>query len=296
MKIGIIGGGAIGLLTAAYLCNRHDVTIYTRRLAQANLLNRENLRLVRHNGERTVPVRAVPLEEAQIDADVVFIAVKQYDLPHVLENSHRQWPPEATLVFLQNGMGHLRWLAELKQENIVVGIVEHGAFKQDDRTVVHTGIGKMMLSVFRGHFGLAKQLFHDPIPRFFIGCEHDWRDMMTKKLVVNAVVNPLTAVLRVRNGDLLRVGPYQEMMKLLFSEVRSALELNDGEAAWNHIVQICEKTAANRSSMLADVERGRKTEVDAILGYVIACGEERKVPTPLSRFLFHAVKGMEGRE
>ncbi|WP_027408236.1 2-dehydropantoate 2-reductase [Anoxybacteroides tepidamans] len=295
MKIGIVGGGAIGLLIAAYLCDRHDVTIYTRRRSQAALLKQEKLRLIKADCERVIPVRAVQIDQEDIKADVVFITVKQYDLADVIERC-QQWPEEATLVFLQNGMGHIRLLSALKQRNIAVGVVEHGALKHDDRTVEHTGIGKINVSLFNGYFGLLKQLLDDPIPDFSINCENNWQGMLTKKLIVNAVVNPLTAILRVRNGELLRVAEYKKMMRMLFSEICTVLTLHDKKEAWDHILSICEKTANNRSSMLSDLEQGRKTEVDAILGYVVDQGEERNIPTPLCRFLFHAVKGMEGRE
>ncbi|MBB5323788.1 2-dehydropantoate 2-reductase [Anoxybacillus tepidamans] len=295
MKVGVIGGGAIGLLVASYLHEQYDVTIYTRRQEQADLLNRQKLRLIKHGNEQNIPVRAIPFGWERVEADLLFITVKQYDLAHVIEQWN-EWSETATLIFLQNGMGHIRLLSQLKQRNVVIGVVEHGALKRDDRTVEHTGIGKITLSLFQGQFGRLKRLLNASIPDFPIGYEEDWYGMLTKKLVVNALVNPLTAVLRVRNGELLNVHEYKEMMRLLFTEVCAALALSNGEEAWEHIVRICEKTANNRSSMLSDLEQGRKTEIEAILGYVMEKGNERNIPTPLCQFLFHAVKGMEGRD
>jgi 2-dehydropantoate 2-reductase len=92
---------------------------------------------------------------------------------------------------------------------------------------------------------------------------------------------------------LLQVAPYYEMMKLLFSELQQVLPIKDREAAWKHIVSICQKTAKNYSSMLMDIAQQRKTEVDAILGYVLKKGDELGLSLPLVRFLFYAVKGME---
>ncbi|MCZ0755538.1 2-dehydropantoate 2-reductase [Anoxybacillus sp. J5B_2022] len=295
MKVGIIGGGAIGLLTAAYLQPHYEVTIYTRRREQADLLNKQKLRLCKQGKEQTISVHAVPFGQEEIKADVLFITVKQYDLAHVLARL-KDVPFAATLVFLQNGMGHLRLLTEWEERNIVLGVVEHGALKRDDRTVEHTGVGKMTLSLFQGRLGQAEQLLNRDIFDFPMEYTEDWHTMLTNKLVVNAVINPLTAVLRVRNGELLRVHEYKEMMELLFAEVREALALLDGEAAWQRIVSICAKTAHNRSSMLSDLERGRKTEIEAILGYVIGAGKERGISTPLCQFLFYAVKGMEQNE
>jgi 2-dehydropantoate 2-reductase len=293
MKVGIIGGGAIGLLTASYLHNEYDVTVYTRREMQANLLNEQGLRLIKNGQQRLIPIKAMPLGQEKITDDVLFIAVKQYDLAHVVEKC-KEFSHTETLIFLQNGMGHVRLLSQLNNRNIVLGVVEHGAFKHDDRTVEHTGIGKTLLSLFQGQLGKGERLITTAIPDFPFLYASDWYEMLTKKLVVNAVVNPLTALLRVKNGDLLEVSEYKTMMELLFSELKHVLTLSN--EAWEHIVSVCKKTANNRSSMLTDIEQGRKTEIEAILGYVIDKGQEHDVPTPLCEFLFYAIKGMEGEK
>jgi 2-dehydropantoate 2-reductase len=293
MKVGIIGGGAIGLLIAAYLHNEYDVTVYTRRKVQADFLNAQGLSLIKNGEQRLIPIQAVPFGQKTIKDDVLIVTVKQYDVAHVIEKCN-EWSQAETLIFLQNGMGHVRLLSQLKNRNIVLGVVEHGAFKHDDRTVEHTGIGKTLLSLFQGQLGKVERLITTSIPDFPFLYTSDWYEMLTKKLVVNAVVNPLTALLRVKNGALLEVSEYKAMMELLFSELKHVLTLSD--EAWEHIVSVCKKTANNRSSMLTDIEQGRKTEIEAILGYVIDKGQERDVPTPLCQFLFYAIKGMEGEK
>jgi len=295
MKIGVIGGGSIGLLLAAYLSPHFDVTVYTRRQEQANRLNEQHLRFCKQGTEQRIRVRAASFGEQAVQEDVLFITVKQYDLSAVLSHL-KNVPSTTTLFFLQNGMSHLRLLSQWKERNIGLGVVEHGALKHDDCTVEHTGMGKITLSLFQGKLGQVEKLLDCQIDSFPIEYTEDWHAMLTNKLVVNAVINPLTAILRIQNGELLRVREYTEMMKQLFAEVCESLALSDRESAWQRIVAICEKTAANRSSMLSDIEHGRKTEVEAILGYVLEEGKQRGVATSLCQFLFYAVKGMEKHE
>ncbi|KFZ41651.1 2-dehydropantoate 2-reductase N-terminal domain-containing protein, partial [Anoxybacillus sp. KU2-6(11)] len=83
MRIGIIGGGAVGLLTAAYFSKNHDVTIYTRRHEQAEQLCTYGLTVMYGNERTTYRVHAEPFVRA-IEEDVLFIAVKQYDVTHIL--------------------------------------------------------------------------------------------------------------------------------------------------------------------------------------------------------------------
>nr|WP_066327213.1 2-dehydropantoate 2-reductase [Anoxybacillus amylolyticus] len=292
MRIGIIGGGAIGLLLAAYLSPHFEVTVYTRRQGQANRLNEQQLRFCKQGTEQRIHVRAALFGEQAAQEDILFITVKQYDLSAVLSQL-KNVPSTTTLLFLQNGMSHLRLLSQWKEQNIVLGVVEHGALKHDDRTVEHTGMGKMTLSLFQGRLGQVEKLLDGKIPHFPIEYTDDWRTMVTNKLVVNAVINPLTAILRIQNGELVRVPEYMEMMKQLFAEVCESLALSNRESAWQRIVAICEKTAANCSSMLSDIKHRRKTEIEAILGYVLEEGKKRGVATSLCQFLFYAVKGME---
>jgi len=291
VKVGIVGAGAVGLLIGFYLHHVCDVTIYTKRKSQANLLNEKGLKLIKGGKQETRFIKAQHIHATMKWPDVLFVTVKQYDLPELIASQTSIQDAE-TVIFLQNGMGHLHILETLKNDNIVLGVVEHGALKHDDRTIEHTGEGKINLAVWRGELGGARQFIdgNNNFPFFYNG---DWYNMLAHKLAVNAVINPLTALLRVRNGRLISVSEYKEMMKAIFEEVKQVLELTDDKHIWDNIVQIAEKTAANKSSMLKDLEKGNKTEIDAILGYIIGKGISMHTPTPLCSFLYSAIKGME---
>ncbi|RAK23261.1 2-dehydropantoate 2-reductase [Anoxybacillus vitaminiphilus] len=294
MKVGIVGGGAVGLLIAAYLHRMYDITLYTRRQSQAALLNKNGLCFIKGSKEKTFFIKTKHIEQSEMNEDVVFVTVKQYDLPELASSANRlQNIP--TVVFLQNGMGHLPLLSRFNNRNIVLGVVEHGALKHDDRTVEHTGEGKISLAVWKGEIGEAQRLIEQSSSHFPFLFKKDWYEMLAMKLAINAVVNPLTALLRVKNGQLLEVNEYRMMMQLLFSELKDVLSLPNEQKAWENIVLVCEKTANNRSSMLKDIEQGRQTEIDAILGYIIQRGKSMNIQTPLCEFLLHAIKGMERR-
>jgi 2-dehydropantoate 2-reductase len=292
VRIGIVGGGAIGLLTAAYLSKQHHVTVYTNRKEQAQWLMSEGLKLVRNGEQETIFVQAKPLQERMDEEEILFIAVKQYHLP-TLFDQFAHLLRSRTIVFLQNGMAHIDQLRDLPHDHIILAVVEHGALKQNDTTVIHTGIGQTKWSVWKGKGTDFQQLANDEIDHFsFQYCEN-WEEMVVKKLLANVLINPLTALLNVRNGQLVERSEYNEAMKLLFEEVTSVLQVTDKQAMWNYIMHICEKTAHNRSSMLRDIEAGRKTEIDAILKYIIDRAQKQRMAVPISQFLYYAVKGKE---
>lgn len=289
MDIGIIGGGAIGLLFASYLHKVHHVTVYTRTAEQAQCLNEKGLLLKKGNETEKAAIQAFQLEPAgPARHDLLIVAVKQYHLEGILPFLAGGKSP---LLFLQNGMGHLEYIHQLPQEKeIYVGVVEHGAMKQGDNIVCHTGIGAAKVASVTGDMNLIAEFTQ---PGFPFVCMDDYEEMLKSKLIANAVINPLTAVLSAENGELLANPFYHELFLRLFDEVALVLEFPDKQKIREHVADICRRTAENRSSMLRDLENGRKTEIDAILKYTISLAEKKSLDVPLSRSLYAMVKGKE---
>ena len=225
--------------------------------------------------------------------DTVFIAVKQYQLPSVIEVLQKYRRAGHSTVFLQNGMGHLKWLNRL-QGDIYLATVEHGAMRMNGNRVCHTGLGVTKIAAYRqfqpGFLEWIASQYADIFP---FAIEDNYENMLMKKLVVNAVINPLTAVLRVKNGELIENPYYIQLSKLLFAEIEQSLMLQDGKGYFENVRVVCAKTAANQSSMLRDLEEKRQTEVDAILGYILEKAGEREINTPILKAIYYAVKGKE---
>jgi 2-dehydropantoate 2-reductase len=116
------------------------------------------------------------------------------------------------------------------------------------------------------------------------------------KLVVNAAINPLTALLGVPNGKLLHLHAARILMTNTAHEVAAVaaamgmhLPFEDPVA---QVEEVARKTATNRSSMLQDIQRDAPTEIDAICGAIIKTGIELGVPTPVNDTLYHLVKAL----
>jgi len=287
MDIGIIGGGSIGLLAAGLLSSNHNVLIYVRRTEQAELLNTYGLCVKMLDGkERLFPVRAVPIHELS-KADLLLVCVKQPELPgvlHEISQLDRQLP----LVFLQNGMGHLELIEDLENP-VFVGITSHGAIRTDDHHVSHTGLGLTQVGAFNtaalSRSELLRKLRTELFPAAYVA---DWRTALKEKLVVNAVINPLTAVYGVLNGAILENERLCLMAQALCREAAGILRL-DPEASWRRIQEVAGLTKGNRSSMLQDIEGGRATEADAILGFLLQGGEKNNY----LRFMYESIKILE---
>ncbi len=125
----------------------------------------------------------------------------------------------------------------------------------------------------------------------------DGEALLWSKLIVNVGINALTALLRAANGALAQVPECERLMAQAVAEavaVARALDVNLGpEDQLDRVRQVCTLTAANRSSMLQDILRGRPTEIDVINGAVVAKGREVGVATPVNLLLTQLIQALE---
>lgn len=294
MKIGIIGAGSIGLLFASYLSKAFSVTLYTKTSEQAEIINQNGIYLQEGSAQSRISVRAFPISKWAGIEELTIIALKQYQLHTIMNQLTKLEYIPQNLLFLQNGMSHLKLLKNLPATNIFVGSVEHGASKVNTYTVSHNGKGAINVALFKGGDKRIKELaevcasIHFPIT-----LKDDYYTMLINKLIANAVINPLTAILQVKNGELITNTFYFAAVKKLFLEISFILNLENPIKRFRDVVRICKKTGNNRSSMLKDLEAGRRTEIDAILGFLIEEAQvQQKTATNIETY-YYLIKGKE---
>ncbi|MEO2074941.1 MAG: 2-dehydropantoate 2-reductase [Bacillus sp. (in: firmicutes)] len=293
MKVGIIGAGSIGLLFASYINKVFDVTIYTRTEDQAFQINENGIMMRKNAVTTSSAVKARPISSWKGTEDFTIVTVKQYQLPAVLEVMKHLPALPNNLLFLQNGMGHLKLLEKIKDINLFVGTVEHGALKENAFTVRHNGEGETNVALFRGDLS-SLQSFAVTVPSVFpIIVQEEYYSVLLNKLIVNAVINPLTSILHVKNGELVQNECFFRSLKAVFDEISYILNLDHPEEHLRRVVEICKKTAENRSSMLKDIEANRLTEVDAILGFILEEANMQNKPAPLLESIYNFIKGKE---
>lgn len=294
MNIGIVGGGAIGLLCASYLSQHHDITVFTRRNEQAEEIRASGIKRI-VKGET---VQAAVHAQAGITGvfDLLIVTVKYHHLQDVLDKLSTL--PRQRILFLQNGMAHLLDLENWKTDHsLYIGVVEHGAMKVSDYAVSHTGIGVIKWGAFH-HEETAdiKKALNESVSHFQMIYTDEWKRVLEEKLLVNVCINPLTALLHVKNGELIANPSYEHMMTCAFEEAVSILGLSEKERLWLHVVSICEKTADNQSSMLQDIVKGRQTERKAIIGYLLKKAQAQGIAAPHLTFFHRSLEVLEKKQ
>ncbi|AVV07451.1 2-dehydropantoate 2-reductase [Listeria monocytogenes] len=289
LKVGIIGAGAMGLLYAANFADTSELTLFTRRKEQSDLLNQKGLSLKDNSELKNIHIQATVITDAEklSEQELLIIAVKQYSLKTILPLL-RSIPERVPLLFIQNGAAHLDSLSLFgDKRTILLGISEHGAGREDDTTVIWRGHGRTKYSIYQGELNEAVIKILDSNPDFPVEKHASYLDIINEKLFINAVINPLTAVLQVQNGKLLENKEWHELLKTIVKEIQTVLPV---ENALEKVEVICQVTATNFSSMALDRMNNRMTEIDGIVLPILEKGES----LPTLHALYHLIKGLEG--
>lgn len=284
MKFVIIGAGAVGLLTACLLKEAgNEVQLITRRKEQANLINELG---IDKDGSLFAITASTDWKTIPPDA-CILVAVKYDGLKNVFP-FFQNLPENQPLVFLQNGMLHIEEIKKLVQYNVAVGSVEHGVVKIDDRKIRHTGQGIYKFALIKGNETEFQPLLEQP------GICTEWHidadRLLFRKVLLNTLINPLTALTGLKNGELL-TNPYaNELLEKLYGELLIAFPEMKQLLPFDEVVGLCNSTAKNTSSMLADKLAGKKMELDTILLYTLNRSHEN---LPLLRSLYLLLKSSE---
>jgi len=248
--------------------------------------------------------------------------------------------PESTILFCQNGMGILDEIEEKfpeapnSQPRYMAGIVTHGVYSTRPFRIVHAGRGKVTMGPLNqpDRVGRPQPLetlgyFPELLTRIpALAAVHtpalQVLQAQLEKLVVNAIINPLTVLFNCRNGQLFRESdtsppgqdsmamihdPATRLMHLLLSEIcqviQSLPEIQDLPEKENifsfgrmrdMVIDVATRTGANTSSMLQDFRANRGTEIDYINGYIVRKGVQVGVDTGANARIAKLVK--EGRQ
>jgi 2-dehydropantoate 2-reductase len=286
IKVTIVGTGAMACLFGGRLSTVAEVTLTGLWNEGIAAVRAAGIRVEEASGPLCYPAAAVLWGEDAAPADLALILVKAWQTERVARDLARLLKPGGTALTLQNGLGNI----ELLGSRARLGVTYQGA------TLIGPG------HVRPGGPGSTWIAGADWIVRLFrnAGLAAEPADMnqldslLWGKLVVNCAINPLTAILGVRNGELLVRPDAMALMGLAAQECADVACAQGIELPFpDPFERVCEAarvTAANQSSMLQDVRRGARTECEAINGEVVRWGERLGIPTPANEMLLHLVE------
>jgi 2-dehydropantoate 2-reductase len=297
--IAVIGSGAMGTLFGGLLASAgHEVWIISREQARAATLARSGIQMTGAS-RRRVRVHATADRRRVPAAAAAFVFVKAYDSAAAGRVAARVLAREGIAVTLQNGLGNVEALVgALGRDRVVGGVTAHGATSLGVGRVCHAGKGPTVVAAPAGAdadvAGLARLLSDSGIATE-VGDDLD--ALIWWKLILNAGINPVAAITRLRNGDLLSVAGAARLVAAAVREAAAVaaargLAVAPGRAV-ARVREVCRATAKNVNSMLQDVLHGRRTEIEAINGAIVAEAARLGLSVPVNGFLVHAVRAIE---
>ncbi len=298
MRIGIIGAGALGTLFGYRLAGGNDVSMLEISPAVVAAIRSRGLGTSRQPERRPVTISASARD--LFASQVLFVFVRATDTVRALRPFVNELDPACAIVSLQNGVSNEDAVKAALGGNValVIGATTESALTLAPGTVAPVGSGTTIL----GPGGASPEVCAR-VARLLTDAgmaasvAYDIRPHLWGKLIANAAINPVAALLDRPNGVLLADTNAGDLARSLAHEaatvagaMRVALPFDD---PWSYVRSIVEQTAELRNSMLTDLSARTKTENDHISGAVVAAGRRAGVPTPYNDTMFRLIRARE---
>ena len=320
MSICIVGAGAIGGLLGARLALADEQVTLIARGTHLAAIREHGLVLEHPDGRRDVarPARTTADMAEAGPHDVVIIGVKAHQLPALAQPMRALYHQETIVVAAQNGVpwwyfyhhesqwaGHTitatdpdgSLAANIELERVIGCVVYPAAAIVTPGVVRHTEGNRFTLGEPRGTktdrvTHLAQILAH---AGFKAPVRDDIRTELWIKLWGNAVFNPISALTGATLADICQYPPTRALAAAAMCEVQAvAAQLGiQFTISLERRIAAAEQVGAHKTSMLQDIEAGKPTEIDALVGAVTELGRLTGTPTPRLDTLYASVKLLE---
>ena len=294
MKVAVLGPGALGCLLAALLREAGaDVSLVDYRPDRVARLRLRGIQVHSLEGGHQVIEVPIGLAPEVGPCDLTIVAVKAYQTQTAAQALPELMSQGGMALTLQNGLGNLEAIARtVGADRLLAGVGLLGVTRQEEGRIIYAGRGVIYIGAPAG--SQVSMIEMAAVVDLFRGagleCQprEDIEAVLWEKLVINVGINPLTALLRVPNGVLLKLPEAWEVAVAAALEAQAVaqaagLSLSGDPAA--RLRQVCTATAANRSSMLQDILAGRPTEIEALNAQVATRGRALGLPTPVNDLL-----------
>jgi len=301
MKIAVVGPGAMGCLLAAFLTRaKCEVWLLDKDSSRAARLNQSGISIEGVSGNWKAQVKSTAEPKDIGTAELVVICVKSYDTKSAITAAKSLVGEDTAVLTLQNGIGNIELISEVVgPEKVIGGITNMGATLLDTGKIRHAGKGETVLGRIDGKIPVEIRSIREVFNRAGLETRisRDIKGFLWSKLLINAGINPLTAITRLNNGRLLDFEGTRKIISLAVSEGTKVAKRKRIKLIYDDplakVEAVCQATSGNISSMLQDVLRKRPTEIDFINGVIVRQAQELGIPVPVNALLFDLVKTIE---
>jgi 2-dehydropantoate 2-reductase len=301
-RIAVMGAGAVGCYFGGMLARAGAPVTLIGRPPHVEAITRNGLLLESARFRQRLTVTASTDAEVATGAAVVLLCVKAPDTEEAARALAPHLGDGAVVISLQNGVDNVERVRAVADIDVIPAVVYVGAEMEAPGCVRHTARGDLIIGDLPppdpGDEARRRRL--ESLAALFARAEVPCRvsdnveaDLWTK-LLINCAYNAISALTRSRYGRMASHPGVREVMRGVVEETvvvarAAGVRLPDVDhvaAAW----KLADSMADTISSTAQDVLRGKRTEIDALNGYVARRGAELGVPTPVNQTLHALVK------
>jgi len=296
----------MGCLVGGFLAKSgQNVFFLDKDSGRARNIGRQGIRVEGVSGEFCVKGIKIATEAKSIGrSELIIITTKSYDTEEAIKLSRPLIDGRSRIMTLQNGLGNIETINRyIPRAQIIAGVTAEGATLLAPGRIRHAGRGETIIGAVSGYrnpeaVDKLKEIA-DIFNRAGFGTKitHDIIGLIWLKLIVNVGINSLTAITRLNNGRLVEFEGTREIMQAVVKEAVAVARKKKIKLTYSHplekVESVCRATAANVSSMLQDISRKKRTEIDFINGAIVREGKKLGIPTPVNSALTGLVKTIE---
>ena len=301
-KIAVVGAGAVGGYFGGMLARAGAPVIMIGRPAFVDAAKKAGLTLDTLKFNESVRVEAAAELEAARGADVVLFCVKTTDTAATSRALAPLLAPNALVVSMQNGVDTVEQIRAASGIEALGAVVYVAASVPQPGHVKHVGRGDLVV----GPRDPRTERFAALFERAGVPCRisDNIEGELWTKLVWNCALNAVSALGRAKYGQIVASDDARKVVEDVVYEVLAVAHaahiqppgLEDPKAALAGAFKIASQMSEALSSTGQDMQRGKRTEIDSLNGYIARRGTALGVPTPVNHALYALVKLAEARE
>jgi len=301
-KIAVAGAGAVGGYFGGLLARAGAPVVMIGRPAFVSAIKKNGgLFLDTVQFQESVKVEASEELSAARGAEIVLFCVKTTDNASTARTLAPLLAPGALVLSLQNGVDNVEQIRTAARIEALPTVVYVAASVPEPGRVKHVGRGDLVVGPENEKTKSVAALF----ARAGVGCRisENIEGELWTKLIWNCALNAVSALGRAKYGQIGASPDARKVLESLVDEVLAVARaanvhlpgLEDPKAAYAGAFRIATQMAETYSSTAQDMQRGKRTEIDSLNGFIARRGAELGVPTPVNQAMYALVKLAEGR-